>query len=201
MFTDISLSDGNEIIGTPDQFEKSRVRFHGKSSRLIFHDGVQCIGANFDLHDLATIEIFSGVLLRGSLLAHHGCTITIGEKTRCNDNLNIRAAEGTRVSLGKNCLIARATIRSSDMHPIYDLATDVRLNPGSGVEIGDHVWLAQDVFVTKGVKVGSGSVLAAFAIVTTDVPESSVVAGNPARVVRTGIRWDPNLPLERFRAP
>lgn len=201
MFPDIPLTDGNEIIGTPEHFEKSRVRFHGKRSRLIFHPGVRCIGANFDLHDLATIEIFAGVVLRGSLLAHHSCSIAIGENTRCNDNLNIRTAEGTRVTVGKNCLIARATIRSSDMHPIYDLVTDERLNPGEGVEIGDHVWMAQDVFITKGVKVGAGSVLAAFAVVTKDVPESSIAAGNPARVVRSGIRWDANLPLKSFRAP
>lgn len=201
MFDEIPLRDGNEIIGRPAEYERCRIRFLGKESKLIIHPGVKCYGANFDLHDRATIELFPRVLLRGSLLAHHGCTISIGENTRCNDNLNIRTAEGTRVSLGKNCLIARATIRSSDMHPIYDLASGERLNPGRSVEIGDHVWMAQDAFIVKGVKVGSGSVLAAYAVVTKDVPESCIVAGNPARVVRTGIRWDSNLPLDEFRAP
>jgi galactoside O-acetyltransferase len=52
------------------------------------------------------------------------------------------------------------------------------------VIIGDKVWIGFGATVLKGVKVGAGAVIGAGAVVTKDVPEYTVVAGNPARVVR-----------------
>lgn len=52
------------------------------------------------------------------------------------------------------------------------------------VTIGDKAWIGFGVSVLKGVTVGEGAVLGARAVVTRDVPAYSVVAGNPARVVR-----------------
>jgi maltose O-acetyltransferase len=52
------------------------------------------------------------------------------------------------------------------------------------VFIGDDGWIGDKVIILPGVKVGKGSVLAAGAIVTKDVPEYSIVAGAPARIIR-----------------
>jgi acetyltransferase-like isoleucine patch superfamily enzyme len=54
----------------------------------------------------------------------------------------------------------------------------------SPVVIGDNVWIGANATILKGVHIGSGSVVAAGAVVTRDVPERCVVAGNPARVVK-----------------
>jgi acetyltransferase-like isoleucine patch superfamily enzyme len=54
-----------------------------------------------------------------------------------------------------------------------------------GITIEDDVWLGAGAIVTDGVRVGRGSVVAAGAVVTEDVPPHSVVAGVPARVVRS----------------
>ena len=57
------------------------------------------------------------------------------------------------------------------------------------IVIEDDVWVAARVNITAGVTIGKGSVLAAGAVVTRDVPPYSVVAGVPARVIaRRGIR-------------
>ncbi|MBZ2163618.1 CatB-related O-acetyltransferase [Alteromonas stellipolaris] len=53
-----------------------------------------------------------------------------------------------------------------------------------GVEIGHDVWIADNVTFKRGVKVHDGAIVAANAIVTKDVPPYSIVAGNPARVVK-----------------
>lgn len=52
------------------------------------------------------------------------------------------------------------------------------------VTIGDNVWIGEFAAVLKGVTVGSGSIIASHSVVTKDVPPYSVVAGNPARVVK-----------------
>ena len=54
------------------------------------------------------------------------------------------------------------------------------------IEIGDDVWIGARATILGGVRVGAGAIVGAGAVVTTDVPAASVVAGNPARVVRRG---------------
>lgn len=50
------------------------------------------------------------------------------------------------------------------------------------VEIGDDVWIGGNVTILPGVKIGSHSIIGACAVVTKDVPEYAIVAGNPATV-------------------
>jgi acetyltransferase-like isoleucine patch superfamily enzyme len=54
-----------------------------------------------------------------------------------------------------------------------------------GIVVEDDVWLGANVVVTDGVRIGKGAVVAAGAVVTKDVPAHTVVAGVPARVIRT----------------
>jgi acetyltransferase-like isoleucine patch superfamily enzyme len=53
-----------------------------------------------------------------------------------------------------------------------------------GIVIEDDVWLGSGVVVTDGVRIGTGAVVAAGAVVTSDVPPHTVVAGVPARAIR-----------------
>lgn len=54
----------------------------------------------------------------------------------------------------------------------------------AAVEVGDNVWIGEYAFVGKGVTIGQGAIVAAHAVVTKPVPPYSVVAGNPATVVK-----------------
>lgn len=55
------------------------------------------------------------------------------------------------------------------------------------VVIGNNVWIGDKATILPGVTIGDGSVIAANAVVTKDVPAFSVVAGNPAHVIRKNV--------------
>ena len=52
------------------------------------------------------------------------------------------------------------------------------------VVIGDDVWIGQRVVILPGIKIGSHSIIGAGSVVTKDVDKYSVVAGNPARLIK-----------------
>ena len=56
------------------------------------------------------------------------------------------------------------------------------------VVIEDEAWIGAQVTILAGVRIGRGAVIGAGSVVTSDVPPATIVAGNPARVVRTGIK-------------
>jgi len=62
------------------------------------------------------------------------------------------------------------------------LFSDKECFPITELSIGNDVWIGEDVFVTKNIKVGNGAVIAAKSVVTRDVPGFAIVAGNPAEI-------------------
>lgn len=81
-------------------------------------------------------------------------------------------------------------------------ATGERINPAADVILGDHVWVGLKVQVLKGVRVGEHSILAAGCVVIRDVPAHTIVAGVPAKPIRSGITWArARLPVHASPAP
>lgn len=94
---------------------------------------------------------------------------------------------GDNVSITGQCAIVDVT------HPYEDVANPVKigariLDENSFVEIGDGAFLGIGTVVLPNVRIGRGSVTAARSVVTSDIPDYSVAAGAPARVIRT---YDP----------
>ncbi|WP_434640817.1 DapH/DapD/GlmU-related protein [Thermoanaerobacterium thermosaccharolyticum] len=55
--------------------------------------------------------------------------------------------------------------------------------------IGDHVWIGSNVSILKGVRIENNSIIAANTVVTKDIPQNCLVAGNPAKIVKENISW------------
>lgn len=58
------------------------------------------------------------------------------------------------------------------------------------IEIGNDVWIGESANIMSGIRIGNGAVIAANSVVTKDVPAYTVVAGNPAKIIK--IRFDEN---------
>jgi acetyltransferase-like isoleucine patch superfamily enzyme len=101
-----------------------------------------------------------------------------------------------RITIGNRVLIAHfASIYDNNNHPIDPGARAKNMPIGKDdfapVVIEDDVWIGAHAVVLKGVTIGRGSVVAMGSVVTKDVPPMTVVAGNPARVVK---QIDPGNP-------
>ncbi len=81
-------------------------------------------------------------------------------------------------------------IRSTDVHKIYCLDSGELLNPASPISIADRVWLAARTIVSKGAMIPSGCVVGAGAFVNKQFTQkNAIIAGIPAKVVKSNIRW------------
>jgi acetyltransferase-like isoleucine patch superfamily enzyme len=85
---------------------------------------------------------------------------------------------GSRCQLGPRVQILTAT------HPLDAAQRAEGWESGAPVRIGDDVWIGGGAIILPGLVIGDGSVVGAGSVVTHDVPARTVVAGNPARVIR-----------------
>jgi acetyltransferase-like isoleucine patch superfamily enzyme len=93
------------------------------------------------------------------------------------------------VTIGKHCLLAEGVrVADYDGHPIdSERRRRGEPTPPEGIRpvvIGDDVWIGANAIILKGVRIGDRAIIGAGAIVTRNVESDTVVAGNPARVVK-----------------
>ena len=120
----------------------------------------------------------------------YGKPLIITGASRSND-------PDVKVTIGKFCSIADGTtfmlrvnhpINSASTYPIAKILLNSDTNPyewsRGPISIGHDVWIGHRATILGGVTLGHGSVVAAHAVVTRDVPPYAVAAGNPARIVK-----------------
>jgi acetyltransferase-like isoleucine patch superfamily enzyme len=160
---------------------RDRVRFgHGvvASHRLVIRGpGMVEIG------DHANLYAFAGGRTR-LVVRKPGALIKIGRNAFLS-SATLQA--DTLIEVGPDCLVSQAFILDTDMH---SLAFDRRTNPDAPVRtrpvvLESNVWVARGAAILPGVRIGEGSVVAYGSVVTSDVPPGVLVAGNPARVIRS----------------
>ena len=153
--------------------------FFKQASFFRFGVGVVILG-------FKNISLGRGVALNryASLTADRGA-ITLGDNVYVGDFCTISGDDG-EVTIGNNVLIAAYTLIQAANHkfdrldiPIMDQGHET-----SYVHIEDDVWIGAGCVICPGVRIGSGAVIGAGAVVTKDVPPLAVAGGVPARVIK-----------------
>ena len=152
------------------KFRSGRVTLQGRAA--ISNDGRITLGDRVRLvSTVATLEL-------ATLPGGH---LEIGDNVFINYGCSLASSD--HVKIGNDCLIgSHVMIMDCDFHRVEDKAWDTS---GVPILIEDRVWIGNRAIVLKGVRIGHDSVVAAGSVVTKDVPPRTVVAGNPARVVRS----------------
>ena len=107
----------------------------------------------------------------------------------CSIGHGVEFVVGDYIRVGRHVRIAnRVQLNGYDGHPLDPLERSRNEPPGPDrwgpVAVLDYAWIGYNATVLKGVTVGRGAIVASCSVVTEDVPDLTVVAGNPARTVR-----------------
>ena len=113
--------------------------------------------------------------------ADHGLNITVGR--RVHIGYECMFTGHAPIEIADDVMIANRTNLVAGGHPVPPAERRDYLT-GAPIAIETNVWIGTAATILQGVTVGAGSVVAAGAVVTHDVPPATLVAGVPARVVR-----------------
>lgn len=116
--------------------------------------------------------------------------IEIGDGTTVYGKTHIACIEGTSITIGSDCMFSsNISLVTGDSHSILD-ETGSRINPSRDIFIGNHVWIGKENTILKGVSVRDNSIVGAKSLVTKTFNEENVIiAGNPAKIIKTNINW------------
>lgn len=113
----------------------------------------------------------------------YGCHLKVGKQFYANHGCTI--LDCAMISIGDNCLLAPHVVISSAAHPLSAKIRSAGPEYAKPIAIGNNVWIGASATICPGVTIGNNVVIGAGAVVTKDVPHSVVVAGVPAKVIRT----------------
>lgn len=149
----------------------SRVRLRGRPKianhgRMVVGDRVQLVS------DTATLE----------LVAEYDGELVIGSRSLINFGCSIVATES--VQIGERCHIGPHTMMLDNDYHHVDPARRLERPESRPILVEDNVWIGARSIIMPGVTIGEDSCVGAGSVVTHDVPERTLVAGVPARVIR-----------------
>jgi maltose O-acetyltransferase len=141
--------------------------------------------ADQDLRKFICTQLFAKggqtVWMQPPFYCDYGSNIELGE--RVFFNFNCIVLDVCQVIIGDFTLFGPAVQILTPMHP-FNAELRRRQEYGKRIEIGSDVWVGGGTLILAGVRVGSQSVIGAGSVVTRDIPDAVLAAGNPCRVIR-----------------
>jgi acetyltransferase-like isoleucine patch superfamily enzyme len=193
----IDKGTGNQFL-IPEKTmaeQSATIVFEGNGNRVSIGENCVLNGAHIRLITDSNFSCEANVRLAAiEVIAALRGVVEIGAYSHLTWKAQLYLHEPGRIAIGERCLIASGTsFTISDMHSIIDIKSGQRINPAKDIVLGEKVWLAEDVRVLKGAKIGSGSIIGIRSIVTNSIPENSLAVGVPAKVIRTDVTWKTEL--------
>ena len=112
----------------------------------------------------------------------YGRNIEVGDYFFANYNLTV--LDVGKVVIGNHVMLAPNVSIYTAGHPIHPLSRNSGYEYGISIVIGDNVWIRGSAVLNPGIHIGNNVVIGSGSVVTKDIPENSIAAGNPCRVLR-----------------
>lgn len=153
-----------EIVFKINNLEPSKLEERDRLLRNL----IGKLGKNIFIEPPFRCDYGSNIEIGDNFYSNYNCTILDVAKVIVKDN----------VMFGPNVSIYAAG------HPIDKDTRNAGLEFGKPITIGNNVWVGGNCIILPGVTIGDNSVIGAGSVVTKDVPENVIVAGNPAKVIK-----------------
>lgn len=132
-------------------------------------------------------EIFGSVgenpTVEPNLFVGFGFNVTVGDNFYANNNCNFM--DPGKITFGDNVFVGPDCGFYTAHHPVGWKMRNEHYERALPITVGDNVWFGGGCRVLPGVTIGSNVVIGAGSVVTHDVPDNCVAAGNPCRVLRS----------------
>lgn len=149
----------------------------------------------------STVAMKAQTIIKGSIHFHRPGAFDIGARSYIGENTEFHIA--TKIVIGDDVMISwGCTLIDTNMHSLHykerqnDILISGRFNgfqasdkdwssvKSSPIYVENKAWIGFNTIILKGVRIGEGSIVGAGSVVTKDVPAWTLVAGNPASVIR-----------------
>ena len=150
------------------------------------YDDIPKLFGRLEIHLADNVGIEGDALFAGGK-THSNPVLRVGNDTYLGYQTQIVVAD--EVSIGSHVLIAnRVFLAGYDSHPLDPIRRANNEPPdengGGAIQVEDYVWIGSNCIVLKNVTIGKAAIVATGSVVTRDVEPFTIVAGNPARVVK-----------------
>jgi acetyltransferase-like isoleucine patch superfamily enzyme len=112
----------------------------------------------------------------------YGKNIEVGNNFYANYNCII--LDVGPVKIGDNVMFGPNVSLLTAGHPVHPVSRNSGYEYGLGITIGDNVWIGGHTVVNPGVSIGNNAVIGSGSVVTKNIPENVVAAGNPCKILR-----------------
>ena len=184
---------GVRVIAPCALLKKVDIRVSGTNNTVIIEDFCQLRNCSIYIHgsnNRIVIGKWSTLIHTEFCIEDSGNEIRLDEHVRILGKTHLAAIEGTKILIGKDSMFSSDIhFRTGDSHSILDMEGR-RINGSEDITIGEHVWVGTKVTCLKGAAVADHCIVGACALVTGKFDKPNcVLAGVPAKVVKTGVDW------------
>ncbi|MCB7318394.1 sugar O-acetyltransferase [Lacrimispora sp. 210928-DFI.3.58] len=178
-----------------DNIERRRLELPYISDKAVMEEQKVCrrLLQRFNTADRSDFEALSSMIkeilgksenafINPPFYCDYGFNIEVGKNFFANYNCTM--LDTAKIIIGDNCMLAPNVAIYTAGHPVHPEARNTAYEYGIGITIGDNVWIGGNSVILPGVHIGSNTVIGAGSVVTKDIPDWVIAAGNPCRVIR-----------------
>ncbi|KAJ2182189.1 hypothetical protein EV176_005463 [Coemansia sp. RSA 451] len=121
-------------------------------------------------------------IMESPMFFDYGCNTHVGKRFQMNISCTI--LDCARVDIGDDVLFGPCVKIFTAEHPVDPVARLTGVESARPIKIGNNVWIGGSAIILPGVTIGNNVTVGAGSVVTKDVPDNVVVAGNPAQIIK-----------------
>ncbi len=184
----------NYFYGELPTMKDSTIEFNGKNNIFVCEEGVVLENSRIAFNSDNSIIYLSknNHTYKLNVTTFYNSVLFIGRNNYINNTVTMVLSEEKNIIIGNDGMMSlNVWFRTSDVHLLYNIDDEKRINKSKSIYVGDHVWLGQNCFLLKGTMIGSGSMIGANALLSNKKIPSNVVATQQG-VLKTDTFWDPS---------